>query len=251
MAVIILQFFLFMRYCFPALKCAKVQATLSQNLTQFSRMVARKRRMLLGLDALFGFLALLSVLLIFYADEFYTAANHTISSVIEFLIQLASSLLSVNNAIDNDNAKVVNYFNGVQNSTTASNNCKQFVSAISNNIGNIGNATSSFSNMLTSLQASFETFDGYVTQYGKSYQTYFIFGYFGLSLLLLSMILLGVVFQKKCLLQFHILASELYMLLLTLIVALLLVLMVSLFYPIYFTRNRAHFNFIIYLDGHV
>ena len=231
MAVIILQFFLFMRYCFPVLKCAKVQATLSQNLTQFSRMVARKRRMLLGLDALFGFLTLLSVLLIFYADEFFTTANHTISSVIEYFAQLASSLLNVNNVIDSDNSEVVNYFNGVQNSTTASNNCKQFVSSISGSVGNIGNSTSSFSTMLTSLKASFETFDGYLTQYGKSYQTYFIFGYFGLSLLLLSMIFLGVLFQKKCLLQFHILASELYMLLLTLITALLLVLLVMFFLP--------------------
>jgi hypothetical protein len=130
-----------------------------------------------------------------------------------------------------DNASTANYLRLAASANTSSANtsaqCRAFASEVSKNTPNVSSSTADLSSMIASLSTSLNSLDDTVSAYASTYLDYLVYGYYGVSTFLVLVYLLGTCCRLKLCLQINIFFSELYMLLLTLLVALLLVVLVS------------------------
>lgn len=226
LAVLFLQLFLCLRCCLPSMKCAAVQSRRNQRLGQFRAAVRDKRRTLLFLASVFGLLCACSVHAVFYANSFLTSALTSLESTLTFLINLATSLSGSSGQVAVDDAQTVLLLQAAATSAPSA-ACRNLSQTILNNAGNVSGTAESIASLLSSTKHSLDSADSLLTGYGSAYQSYFVFGYYSASMSLLLSMAVGLACQLKGWLQLYIGLSELFVLLLSLVVGgLLAVLMV-------------------------
>ena len=228
LAVFFLQCFLSLRCCLPSMKCAAVQSRRNQRLSEFKAAVRSKRRGLLAMAAVFGLLCACSVHAVFYANSFLSSALSSLENTLTFLIDLAGSLSGNSAQVVVDDAQTTVLLQAAANSASTT-LCRNLSQAILSGAGNVSSAAEGVSAFLSSAKHSLDSTNSLLTGYGSAYQSYFIFGYYAAAMSLLVAMAVGLGCQLKGLLQLYIGLSELFILLLSLLVGVLLTVLVPAF----------------------
>lgn len=226
LAVLFLQFFLCLRCCLPSMKCAAVQSRANQRLSEFRAAVRGKRRALIAMAVIFGLLCACSVHAVFYANTFLSSALSTLESSLSFMINLDSSLSSAAAQVSVDDSQTIQLIQTTETSSPSA-ACRNLTRSLLAAAGNVSSSTDSVTSTLASAKHALDNADSLLTKYAGPYQSYFVFGYYSAAMSLLLALLVGSACQLKGWLQIYIGFSELFVLLLSLLVGAMLAVMVS------------------------
>lgn len=228
MSVLILQLCLLLRCCLPWFKCAAVQERDNQSLADFRLVVARKRRALVCFDGVFGLLALASAHLVYLAATYFSSARGGLQGALRFLEALAADLALANRGLGAANEQTDAFFAATQTAPSTAHACSDAVQVLrTDSVAAVNASSLALAALLDSAQSSLATLDDFVLSNAEQFQTYFVYGYYGVSCAVVLVFALGVACQLRRLVQCNIVLSELYVALLTLLVAGLLLVMVK------------------------
>jgi hypothetical protein len=189
-------------------------------------MVAKKRRTLIAFDIVFGALCIAAIHMIFLAGSYFDSSKSTLLGVLDFFIELASKLTSINTTLNNDNTSAASFFKQVPNGDS-SDVCKRIVSALVSNFDKITLASAGVDKLISKATSNLNTLDTFVSTNFDSYQSYFIYGFYGISMGMVLNFTVWMCCLQKRFLQLHQIMSILYVLLLTFITTVLMVILVS------------------------